>query len=181
MATHSSNLAWKIPTTEEPGRLQSMGHKESDTSKQLSLHSWWYIKCLMLELLFNTWTYVVRFQKLQLVISLLFSTLPPPEEGEKNLTQKKIWKAFFTLNYFTKDCVGFPDGSVVRNLRAMQEMWVPRLGQEDLLEEEMQPTSVFLPEKSEGQRCLVSYSPHDWVTEHTHTKIVYYLKLVKIL
>ena len=29
-ATHSSILAWKIPWTEEPGRLQSMGHKESD-------------------------------------------------------------------------------------------------------------------------------------------------------
>ena len=25
MATHSSFLAWKIPWTEEPGRLQSMG------------------------------------------------------------------------------------------------------------------------------------------------------------
>ena len=25
MATHSSALAWKIPWTEEPGRLQSMG------------------------------------------------------------------------------------------------------------------------------------------------------------
>ena len=25
MATHSSILAWKIPSTEEPGRLQSMG------------------------------------------------------------------------------------------------------------------------------------------------------------
>ena len=25
MATHSSILAWKIPWTEEPGRLQSMG------------------------------------------------------------------------------------------------------------------------------------------------------------
>ena len=24
MATHSSTLAWKIPRTEEPGRLQSM-------------------------------------------------------------------------------------------------------------------------------------------------------------
>ena len=28
MATHSSILAWRIPWTEEPGRLQSMGlHK----------------------------------------------------------------------------------------------------------------------------------------------------------
>ena len=25
MAIHSSNIAWKIPWTEEPGRLQSMG------------------------------------------------------------------------------------------------------------------------------------------------------------
>ena len=25
MGTHSSTLAWKIPWTEEPGRLQSMG------------------------------------------------------------------------------------------------------------------------------------------------------------
>ena len=25
MATHSSSLAWKIPWTEEPGRLQSVG------------------------------------------------------------------------------------------------------------------------------------------------------------
>ena len=27
LATHSSILAWKIPWTEEPGRLQSMGLK----------------------------------------------------------------------------------------------------------------------------------------------------------
>ena len=27
MATHSSTSAWKIPGTEEPGRLQSMGLK----------------------------------------------------------------------------------------------------------------------------------------------------------
>ena len=29
MATHLSILAWKIPRTEEPGRLQSMGSQES--------------------------------------------------------------------------------------------------------------------------------------------------------
>ena len=31
MAIHYSILAWKIPQTEEPGRLQSTGHKESGT------------------------------------------------------------------------------------------------------------------------------------------------------
>ena len=30
MAIHSSILAWKIPWTEEPGGLQSMGSQESD-------------------------------------------------------------------------------------------------------------------------------------------------------
>ena len=30
MTTHSSILAWEIPWTEEPGRLQSKGSKESD-------------------------------------------------------------------------------------------------------------------------------------------------------
>ena len=31
-ASHSSILAWRIPSTEEPGRLHSMGSKESDTT-----------------------------------------------------------------------------------------------------------------------------------------------------
>ena len=30
MANHSSILAWKIPWTEEPGGLQSIGCKESE-------------------------------------------------------------------------------------------------------------------------------------------------------
>ena len=33
MATHSTILAWEIPWTEEPGRLQSWGCKESDTTE----------------------------------------------------------------------------------------------------------------------------------------------------
>ena len=44
MATHSSILAWEIPWTEEPGRIQSMGagcspggYKESNTTKGLTL------------------------------------------------------------------------------------------------------------------------------------------------
>ena len=32
MATHSSILAWRIPWAEEPGRLQSTGWQESDTT-----------------------------------------------------------------------------------------------------------------------------------------------------
>ena len=37
MATHSSILAWRIPWTEEPGGLQSMDHKELDTTEQITV------------------------------------------------------------------------------------------------------------------------------------------------
>ena len=38
MATHSSILAWRIPCTEEPGRLQSIGSKSlTRLKKQRSL------------------------------------------------------------------------------------------------------------------------------------------------
>ena len=38
-ATHSSILAWRIPWTEEPGRLQSMGLQESGTTEEPSAHT----------------------------------------------------------------------------------------------------------------------------------------------
>ena len=40
MVTHSSILAWRIPWTEEPGRLYVVhGHKESDTTEWLTLQN----------------------------------------------------------------------------------------------------------------------------------------------
>ena len=38
MAPHSSTLAWKIPWTEEPGTLQSMGSLRSDMTECLHFH-----------------------------------------------------------------------------------------------------------------------------------------------
>ena len=55
-----------------------------------------------------------------------------------------------------------PNGSPVKNPQAMKEMhesWVLSLSQENSLEEEMQPTPVFLPGKSNGQRNLAGYNP----------------------
>ena len=44
MATHSSTLAWKIPRTEEPGRLQSLGSlswtRLSDFTFTFHFHAW---------------------------------------------------------------------------------------------------------------------------------------------
>ena len=37
MASHSSTFAWKIPWTEEPGGLQSMGLLELDMTERLHL------------------------------------------------------------------------------------------------------------------------------------------------
>ena len=54
----------------------------------------------------------------------------------------------------------------------MQEMQVQSLGQEGPLERKWQPTSVFLPDTSHGQRNLVGYSPGGYkeldMTEHTY-------------
>ena len=38
MATHYSILTWRIPRTEEPGRLQSMGLQELGATLQLNHH-----------------------------------------------------------------------------------------------------------------------------------------------
>ena len=37
MGTYSNILAWQIPWTEEPDGVQPGGHKESDTTEQLTL------------------------------------------------------------------------------------------------------------------------------------------------
>ena len=47
MATHSSILDWRIPWTEEPRRLQSMGSQESDMTDQLSTHTHMYFLSLL--------------------------------------------------------------------------------------------------------------------------------------
>ena len=41
MATHSSILSWRIPWTEEPGRLQSIGSQESGTAEATACTQAW--------------------------------------------------------------------------------------------------------------------------------------------
>ena len=57
--------------------------------------------------------------------------------------------------------LGFSHGSEVKNPSApeeTQDTQVQSLGWEDPLGEAWQPTPVFLPEKSHGQRSLADYS-----------------------
>ena len=78
--------------------------------------------------------------------------------GEENATHSSIlaWEMPWIV---APEVKGFPGGSVVKNQSAKQEIWVQSLGQEDPLEKKMQPTPVFLPGKSHGQRSLTGYSP----------------------
>ena len=41
LAPHSSILAWRVPGTEEFGRVQSMGSQSRTGRKQLSRHAQW--------------------------------------------------------------------------------------------------------------------------------------------
>ena len=57
---------------------------------------------------------------------------------------------------------------------ALQETQFRCMGWEDPLEEEMETTPVFSPEKSHGQRSLAGYSPtcckESDTTEHTRSR-----------
>ena len=66
----------------------------------------------------------------------------------------------------TDYAVGFPGGSVVKNLPAKQEMGVRSLGREDPLEKGMATTPIFLPGKSHGQRTLEGCSPQGHRVRH---------------
>ena len=72
MATHSSTLAWKIPWTEEPGRLQSMGLQRvgHDWATSLSLFT------------FMRWR-----RKWQLTPVFL----PGESQGQRSLVGCRLW------------------------------------------------------------------------------------------
>ena len=78
----------------------------------------------------------------------------------------------FTFVCICWDLLGFPSGSVIKNLPANAEdsISVPGLGRSP---GEGNGNQVFLPGKYHGQRNLVGYIPwgHEEldITEHTHT------------
>ena len=82
--------------------------------------------------------------------------LSPPGTEPASLESPALIGRFFTTNI---PKLGFPGSSAVKNPPAMQEMRVQSLGQEDPLGGGMQPTPVFLPGGSHGQRSLVGYRP----------------------
>ena len=72
----------------------------------------------------------------------------------------KNWTRLSDFHFqFQTGNLGFPGGSVVKSLPAMQEIriqfWVRKIPRQ----RKWQPTPVFLPGKSHGQRSLAGYSP----------------------
>ena len=70
MAIHSSTIAWKIPWTEEPGRLQSMGSQRVRHDWATSLHSFLYSPALT-----SVHDYWKNHSLVDKVMSLLFNVL----------------------------------------------------------------------------------------------------------
>ena len=117
---------------------------------------------------------------------------PLQDSGLKNSVDYSAWgcKELGTTKWlslhFRIVFQGFPGGSVGKEFTfnaldakvqfssvQSQEMWVQFLGQEDPLEKAWQPTPVFLPGESHGQRSLTDYGPEGHkelntteVTEH---------------
>ena len=72
-----------------------------------------------------------------------------------------INKAFLSAN------TGFPRGSRVKNLPALQELpWVGKIP----WSRKWQPTPVFLPGESHGQRSVASYIVHGVTKSQTQLK-----------
>ena len=109
------------------------------------------------------------------------------------LTEVNYWKYFDSLfSYFWKKLMREPKGKVlciglsiitnrhpwsiyaqtVNRLPTMQVTQVQSLSQKIPWRRKWQPTSVFLPGKSHGQRSLVGYSPwgckESYTTEQLH-------------
>ena len=87
-----------------------------------------------------------------------------------------LYSRFPLAIYFTRGSSsvykGFPGGSVVKNLPAMQEKWVQSWVRKIPWKRKWQFTPVYLSGKSHGQRSLAGYSPwghrrvrHNLVTE----------------
>ena len=190
MAPHSSTLAWKIPWTEEPGGLQSMGSLESDTTEWLHFHfslscigegNGNPLQCSCLENLRDggAWWAAVygviqsqtRLKRLSNLVNTSIKTMRKLfwcgnwSYSYRLWTEYKVWSY---LKYIHRD---FPVAQTVKNLPARQETWVSSLDWEVPLEKGMAIHSSILAwripwtEKPGGLQSMGSQRVgHHWAT-----------------
>ena len=89
MATHSSILAWKIPWTEEPGRLQSMASQrvrhDRATEYTHTARMTLFVTGQHNAVVFKFW--LQTKQKLKIIMKTVSTTGPIPQKKEK--TERK--------------------------------------------------------------------------------------------
>ena len=138
MASHSSTFAWKIPWTEEPGGLQSMGSLESDTTERLHFH--FSLSC----------TGEGNGNPLQC------SCLENPRDGEA------WWAAVFGVAQSWTRLKQLSSSSRNSTLLPVYVYSVAELcpTQQFYWRRQWQPTPVLLPGKSCGQRSVVGCTVH---------------------
>ena len=119
MTPHSSTLAWKIPWTEEPGRLQSMGLLRVG-------HDW----------ATSLWLFTFMHWRRKWQPTPVF--LPGESQG-----RGARWAAVYGVAQ-SWTWLKRRSSSRVKNLPAMQETWIQSLGSEDVLEKEMATHSSTL-------------------------------------
>ena len=162
MATHSSVLAWRIPGTAEPGGLLSMGshrigHDWSDLAAAVANK----IKQPILWQVINFKDWFFSFKRVKNCVHRIVCI--------SHLLDLKAQMDFFLIHWYP--CTWFLGGSVVKESacqcrRYGFNLWVGKIP----WRRKWQPSSIFLPGKSHGQRHLVGYSPwgckeSDWETK----------------
>ena len=166
MAPHSSTLAWKIPWTEEPGRLQSMGSRRVGH-------------------LLSDFTFTFHFMHWRRKWQPTPVFLPGESQGWGSLVGCHLWgRTESDMTEATQQQQGFPTDTCAkeyacqcrRHKRRGFNPWVGKIPQSRA----WQATPVFLAGESHGQRSLVGYSLQGHkeqdtteVTQHTRTHAHY--------
>ena len=185
MATHSTVLAWRIPWT-KPGRLQSIGlHRvEQDWSDLPTNPPFRKLKRCR-----NLWPPELRTSPsrpliilheckcIHKIYSIICDFLHKWHHAEHILRQLKFLLNKHVFGFTSPAAVnsGLPGGSVVKNLPAMQEMWVWSLDWKDPLEKGMASHSSILAweipwvEEPGGLQSMESQELD--MTEYAHTHV----------
>ena len=143
MAPHSSTLAWKIPRTEEPGGLQSMG-LQSWTSLSLFTFMHWRRKCnpLQCSCLENPrdggawWAAISGVAQSRTRLKRFSSS----SSNSGNPTDGDTWNA--AVHGVTNSRTRLSDFTFTFPFKHWRRKW--------------QPAPVFLPGESQGRRSLLS-------------------------
>ena len=126
MATHSRNLAWRIPWTEEPGGYGPQAHKESDMTERLRTHrtnihprvEQIYIQGYLFPHIFSLTFYYEKFETQKSSKSSTVKNCIPTTQI-RQLILCSIWASLVA--------------QMVKNPPTMQETWVRFLGWKDPL------------------------------------------------